>query len=89
MFLHILYFQWELDKYVIAGKNHFKPSIPAVLNNVTLRKVIWCWGSEAVSFLRFYVPLQEIYSEINHRNNPGFTSHTLPEYDEKRLREVI
>lgn len=48
--------------------------------------LIWCWGSEAVSSLRFYVPLQEIYSEINHRNNPSFTSHTLSEYDEKKTQ---
>ncbi len=25
MFLHILYFQWELDKYVIAGKTTLSP----------------------------------------------------------------
>lgn len=48
--------------------------------------LIWSWGSEAVSSLRFYVPLQEIYSEINHRNNPSFTSHTLSEYDEKKTQ---
>lgn len=69
-----------INNSVIAGKKHFKPFIPELLNNVTLRKVIL---SHLALRIRgrvpseIYVPLQDIYSEINHRNNPSFTSYSL------------
>lgn len=80
-----------INNSVIAGKNTLNLLYQSCLIMRLLEKwffLIWRWGSEAVSSLRFTFHFKTYTAKLTIEITPA-SPHTLSEYDEKRLSEVI